>query len=116
LLVPGRRTGIAFVSDRDGSGNWKLYVMGSDGTNQWRLTNPPEDEAMPAWYLAVPAWSPDGEKIAYATDVGADPSIWVMDADGSDRTRLTDGNWPSWFPDGERSLTPPTTASGPTSP
>jgi Tol biopolymer transport system component len=109
LLVPGRRTGIAFVSDRDGSGNWKLYVMGSDGTNQRRLTNTPEDEA-------ALAWSPDGEKIAYATDVGADPSIWVIDADGSDRTRLTDGNWPSWFPDGERSLTPPTTASGPTSP
>jgi TolB protein len=50
----------------------------------------------------VTAWSPDGEEIAYATDVLETPTIWVMNADGSDARRLTSGNWPSWSPDGER--------------
>jgi TolB protein len=33
----------------------------------------------------VPDWSPDGSRIAY----GASDAVWVMDADGSDRTNLT---------------------------
>jgi Tol biopolymer transport system component len=71
--------------------------MDSDGTQQRRLTNTPEEDE------AVPAWSPDGEKIAYVTGFFSDnPSIWVMDADGSGQKRLVDGNWPSWSPDGER--------------
>jgi Tol biopolymer transport system component len=86
---------VAFVSDRDG-GNWEIYVMDSDGTQQRRLTNTPEKDE------AVPAWSPNGEKIAYVTGFFGDPSIWVMDADGSGHKRLVDGNWPSWSPDGER--------------
>jgi Tol biopolymer transport system component len=85
---------IAFATDRDG--NWELYVMEADGAEQRRLTNTPEDESSPAW-------SPDGEKIAYVTDVfEGNETIRVMNADGSGRKRLADGNWPSWSPDGER--------------
>ncbi len=87
---------IAFVSDRAGGGNWEIYVMNSDGTHQRRLTNTPgEDEA-------VPAWSPDAEQIAYATDFNGDSKIWVMNTDGSDRKQLASGLFPSWSPDGER--------------
>jgi TolB protein len=50
----------------------------------------------------VPAWSPDGEKIAYVTDPIDDPQIHVMNADGSGRRWLVDGNWPTWSPDGGR--------------
>jgi TolB protein len=88
----GRR--IVFTSDRN-SGNWELYFMNSDGTEQKRLTNTSEDED-------VPAWSPDGKKIAYVVDPLGEPTIHVMNADGSNQRRLVDGSWPSWSPDGER--------------
>jgi Tol biopolymer transport system component len=85
---------IAFASDRDG--NWELYVTNSAGTEMRRLTNTAEDESSPAW-------SPVGEKMAYVTDViDGNETIRVMNADGSGRRRLADGNWPSWSPDGER--------------
>lgn len=53
-----------------------------------------------------PAWSPDGEKLAFAS-VGDETDIYVMNVDGSGRGRLTDipGNdhWPpTWSPDGTR--------------
>jgi TolB protein len=87
---------VAFISDRDG-GDWEVYVMNADGSKQTRLTNTPEDEDFCAW-------SPDGERIAYVVGsfTSDNPSIWVMDADGSDRRRLAEGSWPSWSPDGER--------------
>src|SRR5918994_7892239 len=90
---------LAFVSDRAGGGNWEIYVMDSDGTHQRHLTNTPEKDE------AALAWSPNGEKIAYATGAFSDPydpSIWMMDTDGSDRRWLALGNWPSWSPDGKR--------------
>ena len=59
-----------------------------------------------------PSWSPDGTRIAFAAEnLGNDDPywarhIWVMDADGSNAIRLTQGNhWdnsPSWSPDGSR--------------
>jgi len=85
---------IVFTTERDG--NWELYVMDADGSNQRRLTNTPVDEASPAV-------SPDGEKIAFVFGAyGDDPSIWVMNADGSGRVRLASGDWPSWSPDSRR--------------
>jgi Tol biopolymer transport system component len=53
-----------------------------------------------------PAWSPDGTKIAFASDRDGNPEIYVMNADGSDATRLTNDpghDWnPAWAPDGSR--------------
>jgi Tol biopolymer transport system component len=55
-----------------------------------------------------PDWSPDGSQIVFSrNDEDAVPSIFVIDADGSNLTRLTDpapGSdiGPTWSPDGTR--------------
>jgi Tol biopolymer transport system component len=40
-------TWISFYSQR--GGDWDIYVMGSDGKNQWDITNDPADDIQPAW-------------------------------------------------------------------
>ncbi|MDE0300634.1 MAG: hypothetical protein OXN17_18515 [Candidatus Poribacteria bacterium] len=95
-----RRTKIAFSSTRDG--NFEIYVMDGDGGNQRRVTvNPAKDED--------PAWSPDGAKIAFVSNrnnVNNDHGqIWVIDADGKNPIRLTDGlvdTYADWSPDGTK--------------
>ncbi len=92
-----RRTKIAFTSSRDG--NKDIYVMGGDGSNQRRVTvNPARDED--------PAWSPDGAKIAFVSNRNKGRNeIWVIDADGKNPIRLTDGfgdSNPDWSPDGTK--------------
>jgi dipeptidyl aminopeptidase/acylaminoacyl peptidase len=51
-------------------------------------------------------WSPDGTKIAFATERDGDFEIYVMDADGSHQTRLTNDPagdlHPAWSPDGTK--------------
>ena len=54
--TPAAGNRIAFESVRDGNG--EIYVMDADGSNQTRLTNNPADD----W---LPAWSPDGSRIAF---------------------------------------------------
>jgi TolB protein len=51
-----------------------------------------------------PAWSPDGTRIAFYSERDGNGEIYVMDADGSNVTRLTntlaDEGYPWWSPDG----------------
>ena len=99
------RAQIAFSSDRDG--NYDIYVMDADGKNQQRLTRHGDDD----W---EPSWSPDGKQIAFTSSedrdshedvAGQRPHIYVMDADGKNRRKLTKNpfaEWhPSWSPDGK---------------
>ena len=103
--LASRRTKIAFTSLRDG--NSDIYVMDGDGRNQRRVTeNPARDR--------LPAWSPDGKKIAFVSNrnnVNKDHmQIWVIDADGKNPIRLTDGlvdTYPDWSPDGTKLCTTP---------
>ena len=56
--------------------------MDADGGNQTNLTNDAGDDD-------DPAWSPDGSKIAFASDRDGNHEIYVMDADGGNQTNLT---------------------------
>jgi Tol biopolymer transport system component len=78
--------------------------MSADGTGRTALT------ADMAGNQNMPAWSPrlgDGsERIAFAHDVNAQPRIWTMRPDGSDKRQVTTtaGAYdisPAWSPDGQ---------------
>lgn len=53
-----------------------------------------------------PAWSPDGQSLAFSSYLTGNAEIFTMDADGSNVVQLTDSlgeNWhPDWSPDGSR--------------
>ncbi len=50
-----------------------------------------------------PVWSPDGRRIAFM-NFDAPSGTYVMNADGTDRKRLTDRFPPTWSPDGKALL------------
>ena len=108
---------IVFGSQRHG--DFDIYTMNPDGSNVTRLTDI-------LGYDGGPWWSPDSTKIvwrAWHPETKEDKArwadmmekdylvavpldLWVMNADGSGKKRLTHNgatNWaPSWHPDGKR--------------
>lgn len=101
----GRR--IAYRSLRrlasDGDlGSAHIYAVRSSGGARVQLTSG-------TGINTDPAWSPDGARIAFASNTDGNYDIYVMDADGSNVVQLTtDGagppvvnnRYPSWSPDG----------------
>jgi len=77
---------------------WKVSATGGQAT---QLT-------VHAAYEFMPAWSPDGSKIAFASDRYGTSDVFVMPADGGTATRLTyhsASDYPSSFtPDSESIL------------
>jgi len=79
------------------SGN-QIYIMNSDGTNQVCISNN-------SFHDGKPSWSPDGSKIAFHSnrfDHISSHYILVMNVDGSNQTKITNGYRPSWSPDGSK--------------
>ena len=73
-----------------------IYVMGSDGSNLRQLTTGESLEQRPAWSL-------DGQSIAYVSDTGSNIhdinyEIFVMNSDGSNQRRLTNNTAQDWGP------------------
>jgi len=74
--------------------------MNPDGSGQRSLT------PAAGWRSRDPDWSPDGRKIAFGGRAPTSPpdgGIFVSNADGSERQRLTQRGWdPAWSPDGRK--------------
>ena len=92
------RPEIAF-SRAGGKFSLSIYVMNADGGGRVRLTD--DSEAVDT----DPAFSPDGEWIAFTRQEGRESRTYLIESDGADVTQLTDGrddSQPAWSPDGER--------------
>ncbi len=76
------QTGI-WISNRTDSGHTRITADGSD---------------------SFPAWSPDGQTIAFSREVGGNVDIYTVTVDGSDVQRLTDTSGhdtlPAYLPNG----------------
>ena len=77
-----------------------IYTIDTDGTNLIKLTRGYN-----------PSWSPDGTKIVFSFGLGRFrgdvTDIYIMDANGANRTNLTKGrhkqnSLPAWSPDGTK--------------
>jgi Tol biopolymer transport system component len=77
-----------------------ILVARIDGTDRRQLT---DDIHKDRW----PSWSPDGKRIAFASDRSGTYEIWTIQPDGRGLKRLTDtpgqiATGPIWSPDGSR--------------
>src|SRR5260221_4279246 len=118
-------------------GDYKTYIIESDGSKLQKVTISSTGNDPPAWSLdgnlllvvlsknhsfqicaikmgemsescltdlgnnGSPSWSPDGQQIAFASNRDGNNGIFVMDANGQNQRRLTDGGTfeegtPSW--------------------
>jgi len=78
-----------------------LYRMNKDASGIERLTSETD-----LWEYQ-PSFSPDGSRVAFASDFSESGEIFVVASDGTGLTQLTDhpdhsSFWPSWSPDGSR--------------
>jgi TolB protein len=91
LAFDGAARGVAPMT------NFDVQVMDVDGSHRTRLTSSPAREL-------DPQWSPYGRQISYTRQLdrgGRKVEVWVMNADGSGKRRLTAGLEARWAPDGQ---------------
>jgi TolB protein len=94
-------TRIAYISTQPTAGRnqYVLQVADYDGHNASTIYT----SNMP---LLSPAWSPDGERIAYVSFESERPEIFIQEVAGGNRTLVAGptrlNSAPAWSPDGER--------------
>ena len=96
--IGGGKGKLAFC-DNEG-GNFEIFCVDVDGTNERNLSNSP-------WTDRNPVWSPDGTKLAFISDRDGNEEIYSMNPDGSEQLNLskTQNDFElalSWSPDATR--------------
>ena len=81
--------------------NSEIFIADSDGKNEINISN---NAAFDGW----PVFSPDGQRIAFASNRSGPArtgQIWLMNSDGTDLQQLSKGPWshaqPAWTFDGQ---------------
>src|SRR6058998_2166108 len=95
-------TMIAFSSRTSPPGPFRIFVISADGGGRKQLTAQAAGS-----YDANPAWSPDDSRILFDSNRdGGFPELYVMNADGTGLSRLTNNGYvdanAAWSPDGTR--------------
>jgi dipeptidyl aminopeptidase/acylaminoacyl peptidase len=90
---------IVVASSRSGPGKFQLYTAERSNLAQFTKLSPDTGSA------TEPAFSPDGSRIAFVSQRDGNGEVYVMNADGTGSTRvtndpLTDGR-PTFTPDGQ---------------
>ena len=87
---------VVFTSRRDG--NFEIYTMNPDGSDQINLTHHRAKDTSPVW-------SPTGEQILFTSDRGGIEDLYLMDPDGTNVRqvfkKLIGREFPTWSPDGK---------------
>ena len=72
-----------------------IYVVDITGENLQQLTAHPAPDRHPAW-------SPDGQWIAFQSERDGDSAIYRLEVDGANPKWLANGRRPEWSPDGQQ--------------
>lgn len=92
---------IAYTSNFDGI-NWEIFVMNLDGTGKIQLTKGVKEKDGSNF----PKWSPDSSKISFSSTVSGIPDLYIINVDGSNKTKLTDLKqyvlYSAWSADGQK--------------
>ncbi len=93
----GDKLAVALTADHY---NTELYAVDTDGGNLKRLT-------FTDGINTSASFSPGGGRIAFVSNRGGSPQIYIMNSDGSDQRRITYNkssynSSPAWSPDGKK--------------
>jgi TolB protein len=84
--------------------NSEVFVASADGSNETNVSN---NAAFDGW----PMWSPDGERIVFASNRAGPANVgqlYIVDVDGANLRQITGGPWsyaqPAWLHDGSKIL------------
>ncbi len=97
---------IAYTSYRPGAGT--SYGTFQDLVISWLYLGKRDDptHGSPSNQNYLPAWSPDGSKLAFTSNRDGNPEIYVMNRDGSGLRRMTNNPsidvTPTWSPNGNQ--------------